>query len=68
MSRMVWEETVEKLRRGGFNKEEIDEIRKDPVAGIGNFLEEERGLPLCLKGKGLSYEITGKKTSGTILK
>jgi hypothetical protein len=68
MSGVAWEETIEKLRRAGFNKEEIDERRKDPVAGIRNFLEEERGRPLCLEGKGLSYEITGKKTSGSILK
>lgn len=63
-----WEETSEKLRQAGFTEQEIDEIRKDPVAGVAKYLDKERILPLCFRGKRLTFEIAGEKTLEAILK
>jgi hypothetical protein len=49
-------------------EEEMEEVRKDPVAGIAKYLDKERRLPLCFRGKGLTFEIAGEKTLEVILK
>jgi hypothetical protein len=68
MLRIDWEETSGKLRQAGFMEEEMEEVRKDPVAGIAKYLDKERRLPLCFRGKGLTFEIAGEKTLEVILK
>jgi len=47
---------------------QVDEVRRDPVVGIARYLDEERRLPLCLRGKGLIIEVAGKKALEAILK
>jgi hypothetical protein len=68
MLRVDWEETSGKLHQAGFTEEEIEEIREEPVAVIAKYLDKERRLPLCFRGKGLAFEIAGEKTLEAILK
>jgi hypothetical protein len=63
-----WEETTSRMRQAGFTEEEIEEVKKNPVAGTARFLDEERGVPICVRYRGLIVELEQDKVLQTVLK
>lgn len=63
-----WEETDSRMRRAGFTEEEIEEVKKDPAAGTARLLDEERGVPICDRYRGLLVELEQDKVLQAILK